>query len=303
MSGATLPAPMERIARRLAAALAIGLALAACSAQPAATSPTMTPAPTATNAASGFVEHPTEANVVILRLDEGGGLVPFGFFATQLPAFSLYGDGTIIFRRAIVDPKGVAGQVLHRATMNGAQVSALLGFALEQGGLAKARADYPNPSVADGTSSIFTIRANRLDKTVSVYALGIVAPDTPDAVIRGRFYELAELLRDVDAQVAQGRATDAGAYDPPGYRAILAEALGFPSEVREWPWQDLAPADFTTGPNDPAFAGRRYAVVTPEQARQFAPSPESGVDPVAVRGPDGVTYTLALRPLLPDETE
>jgi hypothetical protein len=61
--------------------------------------------------------------------------------------------------------------------------------------------------------------------------------------------------------------------------------------------------DFVKRPNDPVFTDRRFAVLTPAQARLVAASPEGGVYPVAVTGPDGATYTIGLRPLLPDEKE
>ena len=298
--------PRAMIAARTPLAVALGAALliAACAVQPTPAStgvatPTLEPTPTP--GGSGLVEHPSGSDVVVLRLEEGGGI--FGgmdFFATHLPTFSLYGDGTVLYAQSIVDPKGLAGPApLRKATMDEAQMSALLGFALGQGGLAEARADYPNPRVADGPTSIFTVRAGGLDKTVGVYALGIESPETPDLAIRARFLEVEAILKDFGAQVAAGRATDAGTYDPPAYRAVLLEAQGVPGDVRGWPWPDPSPEDFAARPND----GRRYAVITPEQARQLAPSPEGGLFPVVVLGPDGVTYTVALRPLLPDENE
>lgn len=294
---------MGRIALRLAAALAIALALAACSAQPTATSPTMTPGPTATDAASGFVEHPTEAHVVVLRLESGGGLVSVDFFATQLPTFSLFGAGTVLYAEPLrAGRPGLPGPLpLRKATMDEAQMSALLAFALGQGGLGEARADYLNPPVTDAPTSVFTIRASGLDKTVSVYALGIDSSATPDQAIRARFQQLSDLLSAFDTQVRTGRATGAGPYDPPAYRAVLSEAQGVPGDVdvRGWPWDDLTLADFKPRPND----GRRYAVITLDQARLLGASPQGGLFPVAVRGPDGVTYTIALRPLLPDETQ
>lgn len=276
------------------AALAMVLVVSACAAQA-----------TATPQGSGPVEHPTAANVVVLRLEEGGGLVPMDFFATQLPTFSLYGDGTVLYAQEVRhELEGATGPLpLRKATMDDAQMSALLAFALGQGGLADARADYPNPQVADGPSSIFAIRADAVDKTVGVYALGIESPDTPDLAIRARFQQLAIILRAFAGQVAAGRATDAGIYQPPAYRAVLAEEQGVPAEVRDWPWDDLAPEDFARRPSDPVFATRRYAVITPEQARTLSQTPEGGLYAIAVLGPDRVPYTIAVRPLLPDETE
>ncbi len=258
--------------------------------------------PTATPTGPGFVEHPTESDVVVLRLEEGGGFVPIDFLVTQAPTFSLYGDGTAIYQpvdtRMAAPMGGLNPLPFRRATLDDAQMSALLGFALGQGGLAEARDHYENNVCADCPSSIFTIRAGGFDKTVDVYALGTETDQTPDREIRARLAQLADILRAFETQVAAGRATDAGVYEPPAYRAILGEAQGVPAEVRAWPWDDVAPTDFTTRPND----GRRYAVITPDQARKLSPTPEGGLYAIAVLGPGDVRYTIALRPLLPDES-
>ena len=51
-----------------------------------------------TRPAFGAIEHPTGPTDVVLRYEEGGGFVMPAFLATQAPHFTLYGDGTIVFR-------------------------------------------------------------------------------------------------------------------------------------------------------------------------------------------------------------
>jgi hypothetical protein len=285
--------------RRLIALAAIGLVLAGCSA-------VGTLSPTATPGGSGSVEHPTGSNELVLRFEQGGGFVPMDFFVTQAPLFSLYGDGTAIYQQVdtrMAAPMGGLNPLpFRRATLDEAQMSALLGFALGQGGLAEARDHYENNTCADCPGSIFTIRAGGFDKKVDVYALGMETNQTPDREIRARLAQLADILRAFETQVAAGKATDAGIYQPPAYRAVLSEAQGVPGDVRTWPWDDITLADFVKRPNDPVFSERRFAVITPAQAKLLNASPEGGVYPIAVTGPDGATYTIGLRPLLPDET-
>lgn len=293
----------------LAPALGLVFVLSACAAQvtpgPTSTPVLPTASPTPTQAPmpdpSGLIEHPTGSDDVVLRFDEGGGIFGgIGFFPTHLPVLSLYGDGTAVYAPAMDLIERPGPLPLRMATMDEAQMSALLGFALGQGGLAEAEPFYPSDGCADCPTTVFAIHAGGVDKTVGVYALGMEQPDSPDREIRARFAQLAALLRDFGAQVAVGHAADAGTYEPPAYRAILAEAQGTPGSVRDWPWVDLAPADFVRQPGDPTFAAR--TVLTPEQARRLADAPEGGVYSVAVEAPDGVVYTIALRPLLPDET-
>ena len=88
-----------RASGRRAAASALLLvataALAACGGSggsptpPPVGSPGPTSAPT-TDPAS--IEHATGALDVVFQFEQGGGFVPIGFFATQAPQFTLYGD-------------------------------------------------------------------------------------------------------------------------------------------------------------------------------------------------------------------
>jgi hypothetical protein len=96
-----------RLRLGLATATALLLATAACS--PAAPSgspgpsagPTTAPTPTRVTG----IEHPTGARDIVLRFEEGGGFVPIDFLATQAPSFTLYGDGTVVFRDTQATPR------------------------------------------------------------------------------------------------------------------------------------------------------------------------------------------------------
>jgi hypothetical protein len=61
-----------------------------------------------------------------------------------------------------------------------------------------------------------------------------------------------------------------------------------------WPWTDLAPGDFVAGVRQRLAAlTRRVALVT---------SPLGRPPGILLTGPDGAAYSLAIRPLLPDES-
>src|SRR5688572_19376076 len=50
----------------------------------------------------GVIDHPTGPTDIVLRMETGGGFVPFGYFITQAPTFVLYGDNRAIFRPSTI---------------------------------------------------------------------------------------------------------------------------------------------------------------------------------------------------------
>jgi len=59
----------------------------------------------------GAIEHKTGPTDVILRYNEDGGFVMPAYTAAQAPAFTLYGDVTLIFRPTKVEPLPAVGSV------------------------------------------------------------------------------------------------------------------------------------------------------------------------------------------------
>jgi len=112
---------MPNHARRTASLLltsALATVVAACSAAgaspPATTAgPSAVPSvgPAATPAADA-IEHKTGATDVVLRYEEGGGFIMPAFTAAAVPHFTLYGDGTVIFRNPMLEPPPAEGSVL-----------------------------------------------------------------------------------------------------------------------------------------------------------------------------------------------
>jgi hypothetical protein len=288
-----------------AAILATTITLTACSAtgfgtaQPSAAAPT--PAP---SASPEGLAHPTGSNEIILRADEAGGFVPMEWMAAHVPYFTLYGDGRAVFvsTSSIVEPAPdgvITGMPIRTVVLSDQQVQDLLILALRDGGLAAARTDYPNPNIADAPATVFEIHADGDSKTVSVMALGMEGEPGPDTAIKAAFSKLAALLRDFD----KGGSLGSAPYAPAAYRGVLNDASGAQGvKIRDWPWPDLAPADFTL-PADPNVLQMRTRVLTPAEAGAVgAPGFENGiVGGVFLRSPDGALYSLALRPLLPDD--
>jgi hypothetical protein len=263
--------------------------IAACGRGGSIATPTATPV--------GIV-HSTGATDLVLRFDEGGGFVAPGFLVTEAPAFSLYGDGTAIFRDPSGAPPAQVGSVspgvpFQTVRLTEGQVQELLGFAIGPGGLGIARAQYQLP-VADAPTATFTLITGGLTKTVSVNGLGIGAQAGADADILAQLGVLKARL-----VTFGGEAVGEQPWSPGRYRGILTE--GGSNSPTVWPWPGIAPSDFVqhNGPTDPRFPIR---TMTPAEVAALGVSGlEGGAQGFTIKGPDEVTYEFRLRPLLPDE--
>ena len=284
----------------LLAALAVG----ACSSGASGGGSPSTAETGAPTVVDGIV-HPTGASDIVLRLDESGGFVPAEFLAAHVPQFTLYGDGTVVFvssTEALPERNDgvITGQPVKTATLSEDQVQQLLEFALRDGGLGAARAEYQNPLVADAPTAVFTVNADGATKTVSVVALGMEDPEpNADTAIKQALGEVGARLRDFDA----GGSLGATPYEAPAFEGVLTAQEGLEGvQIRDWPWPDLTPADFTL-PNDPNTLPQARATLTPEQAAALGVDGyENGIGGgVYLRDDEGKTYTFVLRPVLPDE--
>ena len=103
----------------------------------------------------GAIDHKTGATDVVLRIEQGGGFVPMEYQATNAPGFTLYGNGVVVFQPTVAifpepDANGVSRLVPWRTgKLDETQVQELLEFALTNGGLGTARADYIAGGIAD----------------------------------------------------------------------------------------------------------------------------------------------------------
>lgn len=303
---------MSHHPRRTASLLstsALAILVAACSAagsSPGSATPgsSTAPSPAATTDPDA-VEHKTGATDILLRYEEGGGFIMREFTAAQVPHFTLYGDGTVIFRNPMAEAPPAEGSVfkmnpLRTAKLSEAQIQELLLLALGEGGLAVARPNYPNDMIADASSAIFTIEAGGIKKTVSIYALGLETEGVPDGPARAAFKRLADRLSDFD----QGGTIATDVYQPEAYRGVLFEAPGIDvADIRDWPWPDIDPGDFTPDPDPNANQFPRRRMTIDEVDALGIKDSQGGFQNLVLRTPDGKTWTFSLRPLLPGEPD
>lgn len=280
----------------LLVALLAACGAAAPSASPGSSaSPTPAPTPTATPVPDG-IQHLTGATDVILRMDQGGGFAPIEFFATSAPIFTLYGDGTIVWRDSAASPPDPVGSVNRLAPfltirLGEEGVQALLADAIGRGGLGRALAVYQGLG-ADIPSTTFTITADGRTKTVSVVGL---SPELhpQDVAIVTAIAALADRLQGFAGAVAGEQA-----YAPTAYRGVLTSVDQAGGPVIAWPWANIEPAAFIPGDNE--FLKLR--TMTPAEIAVLGiPEVAGGLQGLTFQKA-GKIYNFSLRPLLPDET-
>lgn len=295
-----------------AAVVLVAVSAAACS--PGGNGPASSPssgsgssAPTAVpSVVVEGIAHPTGATDIVLRFDESGGFVPPEFLAAHVPQFTLYGDGTVVFVQSTAElPQRadnlMVSQPVRTLKLTEDQVQQLLEYAIRDGALGIAKAEYQNPLVADAPTAVFTLNADGAEKTVSVVALGMEDQEmTADTATKAALAGLGTKLRDFDG----GGTTKSDPYVPAAYRGVLQEQQGLEGvQIRDWPWTDLTPADFAL-PSDPNMLPQGFASLTAEQVAALGvDGAESGIaSGLFVRDDAGKTYSLVVRPLLPGET-
>jgi len=249
----------------------------------------------------GRIEHATGPTDVVLRFDRGpdfavGDLV--GELFQPGPEFTLYGDGTVIFRNDLAKAPPGEGSILRArpfmtAHLDQERIQSLLRFAVGDGGLADACELYEAQDSDVSGSDVWTIRAGGLDKRVVDVGSGPLAA-------------LKDYLRNFERIGI--RAT---VWVPDRYWGNLLDASVFKnigdgrapglakSGTVPWPWPGVAPEEFVgLAERSP---GRR--VMSADEAAALGLSDDGGVvQRIYLRGPDRKTiYYFSLWPMLPDE--
>jgi hypothetical protein len=296
------------VATALTVSLTVLLAACGSGTPPATGSPSggATPSPSPQPTVAG-IDHPTGPTDVVLRVEQGGGFVPIDFLASQAPAFTLYGDGRVIFQQRVdVFPEAGPDGVTHNrpwriAQLDEEQVQELLAFALGPGGLGAARESYIANGIADAPDTIFTINAGGVVKKVTVNALGMDQPN-PDQAARKAFLALSDRLQDFD----KGGTIGSDVYTPTTYRGVLNQREPDASiHAVGWPWPAIKLAEFASPPDNGGgglFMARRVMTADEVAAIGLGDVP-GGAQGLVLTGPDKKLYSLILRPILPDEKD
>jgi hypothetical protein len=228
-------------------------------------------------------------------MDVVGGFAPFPWSMTNVPPFTLYADGRVIFQSP-QPSSGRSSAPLRQALLDRQAADELVRKALDQYGLRVAREEYAVDAVADATTTVFTVAAHGVDKTVSVYGLGF-GEEGPDRQTLRRLARLSAHLLDPSRWAPAHTSIDE--YEPERYRGIFVEDDPEGPDLTAWPWSDLTPSDLQPLGDAVAFS---QADLTPEQVALLAQVPNGGAYGIAIASPDGqAAWRLSIRPLLPDE--
>jgi hypothetical protein len=290
-----------RIGPAVASLLAASLLLAGC--RGAGATPSDSPIP-----------HP-DGDALVARFGYSGGFVPMETIFSNLPSFSLMGDGRVIVQGAqdLIYP-GPALPSIQVRRLSESGVQAVLAEMLATGQF-EANAQWlgAQRNVADAPNTDFTLHAAGREVAVTVYALGIWQPG---AAAPGVSQDELEAHRTLSDLVVRLTTLDtwlpASAWDDAAWASYRADALrllvrnadgepaqpdGLTRQVLPWP-TDGDPRTFGA-PSSYGDASRCGVVSGADADAWYAAL--AGANQLTHWTSGGHAYAVSVRPLLPDE--
>jgi hypothetical protein len=251
------------------------------------------------------IDHPTGAGDLVLRVELTGGFVPYEYTLSNVPSWSLFGDGTLIVQGPQIEiyPQPALPNLL-AISISEDGVQAIL-EAARKAGLTDGDASYGNECVADAATTVFTVNADGTTSVVSAYALDLGdQPGTCDGsndAARAKLVAFQTELGDLNGWLPAGSVGPERPYEPSEVRVYVLPYRSEPDLAQpevEWP---LTPALDEFGepvPDAPSnigcgvVDGADLATVLPAARRANGLTPWTS---------GGARHLLVFRPLLPDE--
>ncbi len=240
---------------------------------------------------SGPPRAPTGATDVVLRVSLTGGFVhpaPSNAF----PEVTLYGDGRVITRGpSTAQYPGPALANLVEFRLDAAGIRHVLRAAAGAGVLDRRPPDFGRLIAADVPSTVVTVRADGTQHRVSVFGLGVDPKNRKDLTDEQRAHRerLRKLVAEVGDSGALHRFVQPGSerrYEPAAVAVFVSPAETTGGATHQWPLGNLTVTDCTV------YDGADAATVL--AAARTANDGD-------VWESAGASYTVAFRPLLPDE--
>jgi hypothetical protein len=280
--------------RTAAATLVLTLLLAACAETP------IDPGD------GGGIDHATSPDHVLVRVSYEGGFVPLEWTFTNFPFYSLYGDGTLVLPGAQIEIyPGPALPAMSSRHVTEAGIQAIVEEAIAA--LEDVPADLDDlgsMSIADAATTVITVSAGGVDRTIRVYALGELT-ERPDGMpareydARVRLQELVAMLTGSGEWLPEDSLGPESSYESPAARLFVGPyrpAEDLAQEPVPWPL-DGALAGF----GKPAMGGDYRCGVVEGADWDAVLEAATSANTLTPWTDAGERYSILFRPLLPGE--
>lgn len=232
---------------------------------------------------------------VALRMAVGGGFVPQSMALMEMPSFTLYADGTAIYRGPWVEGQTWETPPTLRVTHLDEELTGQFLAAVHDPIMTVGPSGLESV-IADAPTTTFTFDDGTDQRTVSIYALGFDRPEGPQDPALTTLSTLAASLADFESWASDhGLTTET--YAPEAYLGMLVPAavqeVGLAAE-----WRLSVPMDDFVTPDDSWVP---QTVLTPDQVAELIPVPNGGVLGLVYADGHGGAVELVIRPMLPDE--
>ena len=249
------------------------------------------------------------ANDLVLRVTVSGGFVAPGVDQTSVPVISVYGDGRVISEgpQIMIYP-GPLLPSLQVQVLDETGMRRLLNAAAAAG-LLVPDVTYEQHTVADAPTSFFTLAADGCTHHVNAQALiesdSTAGLDQATIDARAKLLKFRTALMDLPTLVGKDNVADGGVYEPTAYRIVAREepaGTGAPaSPVTAVTWPLATPLTKFGAPLGAGIADVRCGVAAAAEAQALKPLFEKA-NAETQWSSAGRSYSLRVRPLLPDES-
>ncbi|HJQ71875.1 MAG TPA: hypothetical protein VJ887_00525 [Actinomycetota bacterium] len=278
---------------RLPAALVLLLTIAACADSPV-------------DPGAGGIDHSTAPDVALVQISNEGGFVPVEWTYTNFPFYSLYGDGTLVVPGAQIEIyPGPALPAVSSRQVSEAGIQAILEQAIA------VTRDIPTDlndlgfmGIADASTTVITVSAGGVDRTIRAYALGELTerPDgMPEREYQARLslQELVATLTGPTGWLPEGSLGPEGDYDASSARVFVGDYRAVDDLQQDpmvWPL-----GAGLTGFGDPIPPGEMRCGVVEGVDWDTLRESATAANQLTPWTSAGDRYSILFRPLLPDE--
>jgi len=248
----------------------------------------------------GTILYPTAADQLVLRIDQGGGFIDPHVTLSQIPIFSLFGDGLLITPGAQIEIyPGPALPAVVQERLTPDAIQRIL-IAARDTGLFESR---HLPGVPDTGTTTFTVVANGMTTVTTMGGLGMSgASGSGDDQARQELQAFEARVMDL-GWLPPGSISDQGIYRPTALRVYVGEyrpGQGLHETPVAWPL-DPPLARFGDPVIQGGLMGTRCRAVTGRDLGTLLPLVEKANE-LTPWTSGGLRYALLFRPLLPDES-